>query len=52
MMVDGVVMLRLPCRHEARGRRRIGGVDQADLGGLVVMHAEQKEAPVLRRADA
>jgi len=52
LMMDGVIVLRLPPGHKARRSRRVGGVDQAHLGGLLIMHAEQEEAPVLRRAEA
>ena len=41
VMIDRVIVLGLARRDEARAAPGIGGVDQADLGGLVVVHAEQ-----------
>src|SRR5215831_5831587 len=52
LMVDGVIVLRLPSGHKARRSRRLGGVDQAHFGGLVIVHAEQEEAPILCCAEA
>ena len=52
MMIDRVIVLGLARRYEARRRQRIGGIDQADLGRLVIVHAKQKEAAVLGRAEA
>ena len=52
MMIDRVIVLGLARRNEARGRCGIGGIDQADLGRLMIVHAEQKEAAVLGRAEA
>ncbi len=52
VMVDGVVVLGFARRDETGRGARIGGVDQADLGGLMVVHAEQQEAAVLGRAEA
>ena len=44
MMVDRIFVLGLARRYETRRRVRIGRIDQADLGGLVVVHAEQEIA--------
>ncbi len=52
VMIDRVIVLGLARRNEARRRQRIGGIDQADLGRLVIVHAEQKEAAILGRAEA
>ena len=46
MMLDRIVVLGLARGDETRRRRRIVRVDKADLGGLVVVHAEQEEAAV------
>ena len=51
MMIDRVIVLGLARRNEARGRQGIGGIDQADLGRLMIVHAEQKEAAILGRAE-
>ncbi len=51
MMIDRVVVLRRARGDQTRRRRQIGGVDKANLRGLVVVHAEQEVAAVLRRAD-
>src|SRR5512145_2067045 len=48
-MIDRIIVLGLARRDQPRWRRRIGGVDQADLGGFVVVNAEQEETPVLSR---
>ena len=52
MVIGRVIVLGLARRDEARRRARIGGIDQADLGRLMIVHAEQKEAAVLGRAEA
>jgi hypothetical protein len=50
VMIDGIVVLRLTFRYQARRGRWIGGIDQADLCRLVIMNAKQEEAPILGRA--
>src|SRR4029450_5136432 len=52
VMIDGIVVLRLACRYEGGGGRGIGGIDQADLCRLVIVHAEHEEAPILGRAQS
>ncbi len=52
VMIDRIIVLGLARRDETWRRGGIGGVDQADLGRLVVVHAEQEEAAVLGRAEA
>ena len=47
VVIDRIVVLRLARRDQAGRGRGIGGVDQADLGSLVVMDAKQEQAPVL-----
>ena len=52
VVIDAVIMLAFAGRDEAGRGARIGRIDQADLGGFVVVDAEQKVAPILRCADA
>ena len=52
VVFDAVIVLGLAGRDEAGRGARIGRIDEADLGGFVVVDAEQKVAAVLRRADA
>src|SRR4029450_8479651 len=52
MVIDAVVVLAVAGSDEARRGVRIGRVDQADLGGFVVVDAEQEVPPILRGADA
>src|SRR5262249_21772724 len=40
------------CRYKAGRRRWVGGIDQAHFGGLVIVHAEQEETPILCCAEA
>jgi hypothetical protein len=51
VVFDGVVVLRLARADEAWRTRQVVGVDQADLGGLVIVDAEQKEPAALRGAE-
>ena len=52
VMIDRVIVLGLARRDETRSGGRIGGIDQADLGRLMVVDAEQEEAPILGRVEA
>jgi hypothetical protein len=52
VVIDAVVVLAFAGRNEAGSGARIGRVDQADLGGFVVVNAEQKVAPILCCVDA
>src|SRR5580704_3241458 len=51
VMLDGIVMLRFAPADDPWNGRRILGIDQAYLGGLVVVHTEQQEAAALGEAE-
>ena len=47
LMVHGIVVLLLARGDQARRRKRIVCVNQADLGSLMVVHAEEQETAAL-----
>src|SRR5262245_25660932 len=49
VMLDGIIVLGLERTDEAWRRRWIFSIDQAYLGGLMIVRAEQQETPVLGR---
>src|SRR5262245_13807021 len=51
MMLDGIVVLRLALGDEPSFCPRILGIDDTDLGRLVVVYAEQNETPALGCVD-
>ena len=52
VVVDRIIVLGFARRDETRRCRWIFCIDQAHLGGLVIVNAEQEEAPILGRAES